>query len=70
MANEHATYPGTTSDATTIRAADNAAVTARGPVPRRVVDKQSTEYIIKSGIAGGLAGCAVSLDSLNLPHDC
>lgn len=29
------------------------------PPPRRTVDKQSTEYMIKSGIAGGLAGCAV-----------
>lgn len=31
-------------------------------VPRKQkhkVDKQSTEYIVKSGIAGGLAGCAV-----------
>jgi hypothetical protein len=29
------------------------------PQPRRQVNKQSTEYIIKTGIAGGLAGCAV-----------
>ena len=27
--------------------------------PRRKVDKRSTEYVIKSGLAGGLAGCAV-----------
>lgn len=27
--------------------------------PKRTVDKQSTEYMVKSGIAGGLAGCAV-----------
>ncbi|KAF2668087.1 ADP,ATP carrier protein [Microthyrium microscopicum] len=28
------------------------------PFPRRKLDKQSGEYIIKSGIAGGIAGCA------------
>ena len=28
---------------------------------RRKVDKQSAEYIVKSGIAGGLAGCAVRM---------
>jgi solute carrier family 25 (mitochondrial carrier protein), member 16 len=28
-------------------------------VPKRQMDKQSWEYIIKSGVAGGLAGCAV-----------
>jgi hypothetical protein len=28
-------------------------------VPKRKLKKQSAEYIIKSGIAGGLAGCAV-----------
>ena len=32
---------------------------AVAPTSRRQVNKQSTEYIIKSGIAGGLAGCAV-----------
>ena len=37
-------------------------------VPRRLdkrdIDKQSTEYFLKSGIAGGLAGCAVRAPSL------
>ncbi|KAF2869896.1 ADP,ATP carrier protein [Massariosphaeria phaeospora] len=28
------------------------------PPPRRKVDKQSAEYLLKSGLAGGLAGCA------------
>lgn len=37
------------------------------PTPRRIVDKQSTEYMIKSGIAGGLAGCAVCLE--NIAHE-
>ena len=26
---------------------------------KRKVDKQSLEYVVKTGIAGGLAGCAV-----------
>jgi len=33
-------------------------------IPRKQkhkVDKQSTEYIVKSGLAGGLAGCAVRI---------
>jgi hypothetical protein len=28
-------------------------------VPSRKLDKQTWEYVIKSGVAGGLAGCAV-----------
>lgn len=28
---------------------------------RKQLDKQSVEYILKSGLAGGLAGCAVSI---------
>lgn len=27
--------------------------------PRKKLDKQSVEYVLKSGLAGGLAGCAV-----------
>jgi len=30
-----------------------------GQGPARKVDKQSPEYLLKSGLAGGLAGCAV-----------
>lgn len=30
------------------------------------LDKQSTEYIWKSGLAGGLAGCAVSMSCVQL----
>lgn len=33
--------------------------------PRRQLDKQSTEYILKTGLAGGLAGCAVRRDDLD-----
>lgn len=29
-------------------------------VPRKKVDKQSLDYLWRSGTAGGLAGCAVS----------
>jgi hypothetical protein len=29
------------------------------PRPQAKLDKSSWEYIIKSGVAGGLAGCAV-----------
>jgi solute carrier family 25 protein 16 len=29
--------------------------------PKRKLNKQSWEYVIKSGVAGGLAGCAVWL---------
>jgi len=27
---------------------------------KKKLDKQSVEYVLKSGLAGGLAGCAVS----------
>jgi solute carrier family 25 protein 16 len=30
----------------------------RRPVHRRPIDKQSVEYVVRSGIAGGVAGCA------------
>ncbi|KAI9726787.1 MAG: hypothetical protein M1828_000643 [Chrysothrix sp. TS-e1954] len=36
---------------------DDDAVVPRRSMPRKL-DKQSTEYILKSGLAGGLAGCA------------
>jgi solute carrier family 25 (mitochondrial carrier protein), member 16 len=32
----------------------------RGERRSKKLDKRSTEYLIKSGIAGGIAGCAVS----------
>ena len=35
------------------------AIGATGAVKRR--NKQSLDYILRSGLAGGLAGCAVSL---------
>jgi solute carrier family 25 protein 16 len=34
-------------------------------VPRAALNKQSWEYVIKSGVAGGLAGCAVRFSLLN-----
>lgn len=33
------------------------------------VDKRSPEYIIKSGLAGGIAGCAVSTNPPNTTSD-
>lgn len=40
----------------------DAAVTTQPPPPRerKQVDKRSLDYILRSGLAGGLAGCAVS----------
>ncbi|KAK5199754.1 coenzyme A transporter [Exophiala xenobiotica] len=39
---------------------NDAAVTSTGPAPRerKRLDKQSLDYILRSGLAGGLAGCA------------
>lgn len=42
---------------------DDAIVPSR---PKTQLDKKSWEYLIKSGVAGGLAGCAVG-DTL-MPH--
>lgn len=39
---------------------DSDVIVPRRDGPRKQIDKQSTEYILKSGLAGGLAGCAVS----------
>lgn len=41
---------------------NDGAVTSTGPAPRepKRLDKQSLDYILRSGLAGGLAGCAVS----------
>jgi solute carrier family 25 protein 16 len=36
---------------------------SRSPSRERKVDKRSPEYVWKSGLAGGLAGCAVSQHS-------
>ena len=36
-------------------------------VAKRKKDRQSLDYIIKSGIAGGLAGCAVGVSSTTPP---
>jgi hypothetical protein len=36
----------------------------------RKIEKQSLEYAIRSGIAGGLAGCAVSSRHLQIPRFC
>jgi hypothetical protein len=33
-------------------------------VPKAALNKQSWEYVVKSGVAGGLAGCAVRLPLL------
>lgn len=57
MADEKASHARVPPSPTT---ADEDSIAAGLGTPRRVVDKQSYEYIVKSGIAGGLAGCAVS----------
>lgn len=41
---------------------DDEAIIPRGEVKGRKVDKQSLEYVVKSGIAGGIAGCAVCFE--------
>jgi hypothetical protein len=38
---------------------DEALVPKKRAAPKQKVDKRSWEYIVKSGVAGGLAGCAV-----------
>jgi hypothetical protein len=38
------------------------------PRPQAKLDKSSWEYIIKTGVAGGLAGCAVCHCSLERCH--
>lgn len=39
---------------------DDEAVTMKGANIPQMVNKQSLDYILRSGLAGGLAGCAVS----------
>ena len=34
------------------------------PPKKKTIDKQSVDYVLRSGLAGGLAGCAVSARSL------
>jgi solute carrier family 25 protein 16 len=36
-------------------------------VPKKKLNKQSVDYLWRSGVAGGLAGCAVSTASHLLP---
>lgn len=38
---------------------DDDAVIPKREAARRTLDKRSWEYIVKSGLAGGFAGCAV-----------
>ena len=38
---------------------DDSTVTPQPSGGRRKVEKQSMEYVLRSGLAGGLAGCAV-----------
>lgn len=38
----------------------------KGEGQTKHLDKQSVEYVLRSGLAGGLAGCAVSRQSLLL----
>lgn len=38
------------------------AMTSSGTVAVKPVDKRSWDYLVRSGLAGGLAGCAVSIE--------
>lgn len=49
---------------------DQDSVTPQRQNVRAKIDKQSTEYIIKSGIAGGLAGCAASAHNDGQANKC
>jgi hypothetical protein len=60
------TFPASTNRQPPPKHNDDGSITAgkegmasTGQTPARKVDKQSAEYLIKSGLAGGLAGCAV-----------
>lgn len=55
----HTEHAESTPDTAGICPTDSDALVPRKETHK--VDKQSTEYIIKTGIAGGLAGCAVRL---------
>lgn len=56
----HASMPGITQQHQPPKDIDYAEVIAQPLAPKkRVVDKQSFEYAWRSGVAGGLAGCAV-----------
>ena len=64
-----------TAQTTTEHESTNKAVTARkvtpligGPTTAPKKNKQSFDYILKTGIAGGLAGCAVSSPSFLSPQ--
>jgi len=46
---------------------DDDAILPRRSAAINKLDKRSTEYILKSGLAGGLAGCAVCTGSEPLP---
>lgn len=54
--------PQNMSTATTTTAASGEAVSQKRVDGRKPVDKRSLDYVLRSGLAGGIAGCAVSLD--------
>ena len=39
-------------------------IAPKRPLGPKKVDKQSLDYVLRTGLAGGLAACAVSLPSL------
>lgn len=45
-----------------VRSKDQEAVTSKGVGSQRHENKQSLDYAMRTGLAGGLAGCAVSKD--------
>ena len=42
----------------------------KSPATTQQIDKQSLDYVLRSGLAGGLAGCAVCLLAQWLTSDC
>lgn len=53
--------PRTTPPKQSLFTTNDAPVTSRGPLlsERKQLDKRSLDYVLRSGLAGGLAGCAV-----------
>ncbi len=44
---------------TALKLGDRQIVTAKGYGSHKQKDKQSLDYVLRTGLAGGLAGCAV-----------
>lgn len=60
------TRPGTAAGAD--RAGDSDAVTSMRAGSQQQKKKQSLDYVLRTGLAGGIAGCAVRPNSSLLPY--